>query len=397
MSACPYCNSPLQEKLNFCIECEKQIKCLQCGEFLFPNKSRCLICGTHIVDMRSENSQTLPVNTYRLKESRDENSYKREVELQITDNAVEKITPVISYFTQIPGNNAGYKQLALSSKEEIVENLEEEIHDKEEDAIEQNEIINHELSKTSITQKEGDLASKLFVKDGDYLKPREADFKGEKKKDQQQRFLLLYVWAYPTIFPGQLPSKQHLLDAAKKLGLLDPNWYPYFDEVSGQYFTHTQDGYQLNFSGEKQANSLLSAIMDENVKGYEYWKPKVSRKRLPVNRDDKTKLEQWRQMPSRGNSFEILSLKDDKDYALFALYDLTKEIKVLSSVKPALAFEYLTSRYEKISVKKDAFRNTLAREYNQKFFRKTDSGEYFLTEEAEKLVESWLVSGRKTN
>ena len=53
---------------------------------------------------------------------------------------------------------------------------------------------------------------------------------------------------------------------------------------------------------------------------------------------------------------------------------------------------YFTQKHTTISGKKNSFMTALAHERNKKVFGLNPAGEYFLTAEAEKQVESWRVS-----
>jgi hypothetical protein len=60
-------------------------------------------------------------------------------------------------------------------------------------------------------------------------------------------------------------------------------------------------------------------------------------------------------------------------------------------VKSSLAYDYINKRYKTISTSWKNFNNTLSRDIYEKYFEHTPEGLYYLTHEAESLVEIWIA------
>lgn len=221
---------------------------------------------------------------------------------------------------------------------------------------------------------------------------KQPDYKGKNKKAQQERFVLLYVWAYSLIFNEAVPSKRHLNQAAKKNGILDANFSTYTNEISHHYFITSNGTFKLNHGGSRKIQEILSEIKDLELKGVDYrnFKRKSGRKNSRITKEENDKINQWINMPSKLKNFDIRKLSNNSHFAILALYDITKELKVETSVKPVLAYQYLKKRHETVSITQKSFSDALSAKNNKKYFEKTPEGLYYLTQEAEKLAEDWI-------
>jgi hypothetical protein len=87
MKMCPYCSAEINAQFNFCVECERQVKCTKCGSDLLPGKSKCLVCGTPTV---SDTSPSSGFNEYFFEEDQSKDKYRRQVRLKFSDTAIDK-------------------------------------------------------------------------------------------------------------------------------------------------------------------------------------------------------------------------------------------------------------------------------------------------------------------
>ncbi len=221
------------------------------------------------------------------------------------------------------------------------------------------------------------------------------DYKGRSRKQQQERFILLYVWAYNEIIKEPVPDRKHLAKAAKDNAIYDTNFRAYFSTLAKQYLITADNSYRLNPAGRDEVKQILIEMKDDTLKGFAYWegtKPRAKRTRL--NNDDLETLSQWLEMPSKCNNFDVRTFTKTYHWPMFALYDLTKELGVRDSVKPALAYKYLVKRYKTVSVKQNQFSQAMSRKENANKFKRTNEGLYYLTPEAEKSVEKWVREGQ---
>jgi hypothetical protein len=381
---CQYCDTTINEEYNFCIDCEKQVKCLTCGSYLLKNKSKCLGCGTLVCIPQST---VAPMNTFSLEEEQSEISYSRKLNLSFTDTAIDKVAVVLSGHVPLtPSINTrvGSKQSnCIPSQQAVLEELSIETTIQAH-SVETGKVLNI---------LEENIAANYFDKDGqDYLISRSPDYKGKNKKTQQQRFILLYAWAHYLFFK-QSVTKDHLSQAAKINKIYESkNYAGYFSEVAKKYFMNIDGAFKLNPAGQAEVNTILSEMQDEEVKGAEYWSP--SRKSIvrvsKITKEMEQEIDEWIIKPSRLENFDVRKIKTAADYALFAIYDITKEIKEKESVKPIIAYTYLVKRYKTISIIQNKFTTVLSNKAYSKYFERTSDGSYYLTQEAESTVEKWI-------
>ena len=97
-----------------------------------------------------------------------------------------------------------------------------------------------------------------FEKDGQgFLVSKNPDYRGKDKKTQQERFILLYVWAYHSIYQEAVPNKKHLSQAAQKNGIYSKNFSTYTNEISNRFFIKSDGTLKLNPTGSKEIEKLF--------------------------------------------------------------------------------------------------------------------------------------------
>ncbi|WNZ25435.1 hypothetical protein HJG54_22985 [Leptolyngbya sp. NK1-12] len=154
------------------------------------------------------------MNNFSLEEEQTESNYSRKLNLSFTDTAIDKVASVLG----------GYVPLTPSPKTREVAQPQQRLvlpfspTTMENEQSEEQEDLNGEVVE-AISQDVTNDKSPLdyFEKDGQgFLMSKNPDYRGKDKKTQQERFILLYVWAYNAIFQEPVPSKKHLSSAAKK-------------------------------------------------------------------------------------------------------------------------------------------------------------------------------------
>ncbi|RUS94237.1 hypothetical protein DSM107003_37680 [Trichormus variabilis SAG 1403-4b] len=354
-------------------------------------KSKCLSCGTLLTIPQAISPS---MNTFSLDEEQSDSHYSRKVKFSFTDASIDKVASVM-------GGHVPLTQIVNSQRPVIREQqqllpsfqkpLEETHHSQNEELIEQS--INHSSQKNS----DANDPLNYFEKDGQgILISINPDYKGKNKKSQQQRFSLLYVWAYNLIHQEPVPNKEHLNQAARTNGVHDKNYSTHLNDVASRFFIKSDGTYKLNPGGQLELKNILSEMQNLEITGFEYWSQtrKNSSRGSRITKEETQKIEEWIQMQSRCETFDVRKLETAVNFALFALFDLIKELKVQEAVKPGLAYEYLIKKYQTVSVKKDNFTKALTngKEYS-KYFNRTHEGLYCLTVDAESLVEEWLNQG----
>jgi hypothetical protein len=237
-------------------------------------------------------------------------------------------------------------------------------------------------------------ASALFEADGDgSLTAIEKDFKGKNKKDQQKRFALLYVWAYHQLIGQPMPSREHMLAAAKKAHLFDSAFARYFDELVRESLYPSGTGLKVKPQEEAGlVQEILAEIDNRSITGAPYWKGslRTKSKRARLSGEEEQTVIEWVSLELNIGPFDIRSLQNGTNYAMFAFWALTRKLRVAPAAKPKMAFRYLKERYKTISIKLRGFTDALSRPSNSTKFKRNEDGLYYITEEAEREVVSWL-------
>jgi hypothetical protein len=390
MPDCPYCNVIINEAYNFCVNCEQQVKCIACGSYLIKDKSKCLKCGTPL-----SASQTIatPMNNFSLEEEQSDNNFSRKLNACLTDAAIDKVASVLSGYVPLTPPKSPTKHVTQPHQQLDLPFLQTSANNGQ---LDQSVITDDETVETTAKSiSDNNSASDYFDKDKEgFLISNNHDYKGKNKKLQQQRFSILYVWAYNAL-NGEAVPNDHLTQAAQRNGVYDKNYPTYLKEASNRFFTRLNDTFKINPSGRAEVSKIQAEMQDSDLSGSEYWNPtrKKSNRSPRVNKEDEQRIEQWIQMPSKFVNFDVRELKTTYELAIFALYDITKELKVETAVKPSLAYEYLTKRYKTVSISNKNFSNVLSDKKYKKYFEHTSEGLYYLTQEAESLAESWISKG----
>ena len=392
MSNCPYCNEKINESFNFCVKCEKQVKCLNqdCCSVLIKDKTRCLCCGVPVQKLQP--SLVAPMNTFSLHEEQSEKGYLRDVQLSFTNEATSCVASGLNGY--VPFTLPARHQKNISNEQQEVIKPPFQISAEKTTQIPNNSTLDSQSNFDINIAKDVNLNCHLNYfeqNESGYLVSKTPDYKGKNKKLQQQRFCLLYVWAYLLYFNNPV-SRENLNQAAKDNGVYDKNFANYLKDTAIRFFISNEDSFKLNPAGKAEINRILAEMQNEELKGIEYWNPKKRTSSSRMNQEDIQKIDQWIGRESRfdNQNFDIKKLNKAYEYAILALYDLTKELNVQQSVKPALAIDYLLKRYTTVSKSKKAIKEALANKNYCKYFSRTDEGTYYLNLEAEQIAESWL-------
>jgi len=331
------------------------------------------------------------MNNFSLGEEQSDSNYSRKLNLSFTDNAIDKVASILGGYVPLvppksPKHVAQQQQLASPFLQTSEEN----------EQLDQSEIIDDEAVETTAKNVlNNNSPSDYFEKDGQgFLISNNRDYKGKNKKLQQQRFSILYVWAYNSLNGEPVPN-DHLTQAAQRNGVYDQNYPTYLKEAANRFFTRLDGTFKLNPSGRAEVSKIHTEMQDSDLSGSEYWNStREKSSRSPrATKEDAQRVEQWVQIPSKFDSFDVRGLNTRSDLAILALYDITKELNVETAVKPPLVYEYLTKRYKTVSITNKNLSDTLSDKRYKKYFERTSEGLYYLTQESESLAESWIGKG----
>lgn len=382
---CPYCQKTTDPSYNYCINCEQQVKCKNCGEILVPNKSKCLNCGVALI---VDNPIAL-MNEFTLEETYSNKSSSRSVRGKLSDTAIAQVAAMISsqtrqFVPQINRKKTSPGQFALPFDTQQPEPI-DTVTDTESDSRFEPSNIKADTS-----------LSRFFVKDGEAdLVAQTKDFKGKNKKEQQIRFMLMFVGAYKELYHKPVPNQQSIFNALANSNMLDINAKAIHFQTVKKYLTSLDQGLVLNFEGEKEIKNIIADMQDDTKIGFTNWdKPAKARgKQSRLSAETEKTLKEWidRALPSNFENFDIRSLKKPIHYAMLSIYLLTKEFKVAEAVQPALIYKYLKGKFATISSPEASIKRTLTKPESGSFLLKNGDGNYYLTPKGEEEVKKWVI------
>lgn len=391
---CPHCNATFTEDYNFCPSCEQQVLCLSCGKTIVPGKTKCLYCGTAL---GSGGQQQTLLNTFSLEESHSQAERTRKVSLSFSDNAINNATPILSAYAPLS---------RMASSPNTGNLLPSPVDANVNQADLGSQVIDYKTvtsSRTIAVPQDSSMesgkrqASDFFEIDSKgLLVPHTTDYKGTSKQSQQQRFAVLYTAAYQRLVGSPVPNRTHLNTAAKQSRLYDSNFPNNVSKIIKKYLTDTDGQLKLTPSGKDFVATIIEEMENEETVGHQVRSSRPTSKRTRVNKASRSEAEQWLEKPSALGEFDTRTIKATLDWCLFALQDITKVIKVRETVIPAVAYEYLTRRYQKVPIKRESFVRAFTRSYNRKYLEQSADGGYFLTSAGETYI-SELLSGSRVS
>lgn len=398
---CQFCKKLTPLEYNFCVECDNQIKCLECGKKTFPGKEYCLACAKPLFVRPATNQAP---NQYERSVEQDGDKYKEHTRFALSDNAVHEIAPFVVSQT-MPGikarPNAPVPPTSLSNGQPIdtfYEDLSRNEY-KEKDAEHDTDAATNKSSEAQVNTNqysENSSLSRYFQHDGDSLVAVENDFKGQNWTEQQRRFILLYAKAYKDIFNKPVPNKEEIKSAAERLKIVDQNNFTnHLSRAITAHMTQMSNGLVLNTAGDKEVTKILKQMEEESPKsGYAYWSRPASApaQQSYLSKDDKARVMTWIDASVDLGQLEIRDVKTARDYALLAFWIIIHHIQKANALKWNEAMLYLTTKYDTTSVKGGAFSKAMTGKGSEKYFTKSGEGAYYLTTDGQKLVENW-VSG----
>lgn len=393
MIKCPYCGNDSSEEYNFCVNCEKQIKCtnIECKSLLLADKTRCLNCGKPVFVQETSVNE---MNSYIHTIEQTAKTYKERREIHASDNAIGQMTPMLS---GIPASRPT-RPTTIASANTPLQNAPLLVENTGADQLEDVEIdegANTTNTSVPVQSDASAKALKLFVlsQEGNLI-AKEKDFKGKSKKEQQKRIVILAAWAYNQLLQKPIPSKDYLKAVVTAANLYDENFRKmYFPETLREYITVVgNDSIALNNDGEKKANLILEEIENDEIKGAAYWEAsaRAGKKVNRTSKEDQQKVELWAKDELDTGSLEIRSLGSVRNYAMFAFWAVTVKLNKAHAIKPKEAYLYILKKYTTVPVEAVEFTKSLSRTENAKFFAKNSEGLYYLQELGQKTVESWI-------
>jgi len=396
---CQFCQSSTPTEFNFCIECDQQIKCIECGSKTFNGKDYCLKCSKPLA-VKKSNSQA-PNHYVRTVEKVGKN-YKEHIEFSLSDKAVSEIAPFVISQT-MPEHQGTPQTKKLVPNRGAEDATYEEISDKVSQSSIEQENAEVEMQNSRVGQNQTIATnpttsySKYFQRDGDILIPYDNDFKGKSWSEQQRNFIILYTKAYYEIMGQPVPDKEHYKIAGNKISIIDKgNISAYINKATTTFMSSLSNGYVLNKKGESEADNITKLMSNESEKpGYQYWvrtaSGPVAKPRL--SNEDKARIDIWTSDDVNLGELDIRNITTAKNYSLPSLWIITIHLKKAGAVKWNEAYYYLTKKFATTAVKAENFSKAMHNKDNDKLFSKSVEGDFYLSPEAQETVENW-ISGK---
>lgn len=391
---CPSCGTDTPADYNFCIACDKQIKCLNadCNKLLVRGKTFCFHCGQTLAAVESSQA---PLNNYVRKVKQRGKDYEEHTEFNVSNEAVRDLAPFIVRQAILENPQRPYSP---NFGDAIVKDATKQLDSTttvEAEAFQQLPAL-EAPKETEPPQPETakNEAARCFIKDGDFLVATQKDFKGKNWADQQRHFILLYASAYPEFFESFVPSKAHFKTAAEKASIIDPsNFSKYLTALAKRELSETSNGFVVNDDGKVAVKKILSLMADDNVDaGHRYWEHSASptTKKYRTSKADKDKVKEWAQDEVQIGNIEVRNIEKPRDYAMVSLWIITVHLHKAEAVRWNDAYYYFQEKFKTISASSESFSRAMASPSHSKYFRK--SGDlYFLTSEGQAKVEGWIA------
>lgn len=395
VSKCVYCQSDLDDRYNFCLTCNQQVKCTNCNGELVRDKTFCFHCGQPLVSQTVYRGQA---NEFTLEEKQTKSSSHRRINGHFSDEAFGQVAALFGGLTgsrpvnPLPTTYHQEPLIPIESSDGHVLDQTNELHGAGDRIPPHDPPASDDQDGSDKTK-----ALELFKPHGENeVNAIAVDFKGKTWKEQQRRFILLYVWAFNEILGHLVPAKDNVIEAMKKVNVYDKNnTSKHYQEFANEFLLSTDQGLELNIPGSLLLRDVLTEISSED-EGYVYWKKttKPSPKRTSLNKEDEQQVNEWVEKSVDTGDFDIRSLRNGTQWGMFAVWSITKRLGATSAVKPPMAYRYLTKKYTTVPVNQNAFSEALRRKNNANKFQKNADKNYYLTQQAEKEVESWIAAGK---
>ena len=137
---------------------------------------------------------------------------------------------------------------------------------------------------------------------------------------------------------------------------------------------------------------------DENAQaGYSFVERPSGNSSKKINRlskDDKSEIEKWISDEVILDKLDVRDIKGGREAAMLSLWILKTKLNKAKAISIPAAFYYLNRKFTTVSVSPEAFTMAISKSKDaEKWFQKNNDNEYFLSTDAQKLVEDW-VSGK---
>lgn len=394
MNNCPYCSTVVDDQYNFCISCERQIRCIQCKSLLLAHKSKCLVCGSPLVTSSDSVSHQ---NEYSFEEERTNSDYKRQVRLKFTDSAIDKVGQYLPTYIftgsslTLPNKDTSLPRETPSLSANV--GTEQPIP-----PVYPNSIQEEGMQQTVDSSKVG-WTDKYIFRNGERLEIKLTDFKGKTRKDQMRRFILLFVWGYNNCFAEPVPNREPITQMAKELNVWDTTFSHLITQMQKDVLLKSDDGIRLTPGTDYEIKTILDELQDSTIKGFNLRSAKSSRKsgasQPKVDNKNNTLVKEWLQKPLDLGGYDVRELEkaQPRQHVQFGLWVLKNKLQVEHAYLDAVV-NFTLQAFPKIGGVAKSMKNAVT---NKKYVGRTPTGECYLTTEGENDIKSLLPESLKSS
>lgn len=301
MPVCPYCQENLDEnyQYNFCEHCYKQIRCTNCSNFLKPNTPLCLYCAHPIQVVLPPSSVSTQMNEVSLKERSKGDDYSRELKAKFSNELSANVLNMLGI-----GKVGGHPRASGSSNLPPLDRLlndpgnppppsnmdqGEEASEPEDVSVKIEKPAEHSASTGT-----GDIAKLFGVEDG-ILIAKTSNFNGGHDKENQLRFMLLYVYAHEKLLDKPANRTAQRAEMQERKLFDKATTRNYFALLKKDYLYGDDKALKVNADGEEQSRLVLEAVLhpnDDNKSVFDVQPRKRYKKRTPTtSKEGKTNKE----------------------------------------------------------------------------------------------------------
>lgn len=336
------------------------------------------------------------MNTYTLEERVTKTTSFRRIEVKGTDNAVAAFTP------RLPLGHNTSMQPPNDVRQAFVQDdsLPALPSERESITIENSDDSTKPDEPATYSNNSDASGKNLFNEDSKYgvipsKKFRDHIQKLSSKKEKQQTFFIMYVWAYWE-YKKSTVSREQLIEAVRGEGLFDSNTQKHVKETIKNYFKNDNGSFEITpYDGADKVKSIIENIENPNftLDKPEQKSRKGGRPSGSLNKNEAAKIKPWLDKPIEGlDSFDVRKLDSAADWSVFGLYVLTKKMKVVEAVEANLLYSFLSHKYSSFPIKRKTFMNSFGN--SPKRFIKNANNAYLLTQDSEKWIEKTIENNK---
>ena len=389
MITCPYCKTEFDEQLNFCANCEKQVRCLSCGKPLFPGKTRCLICGASVAVAASISPK---FNEYLLEEEISDGSSKRKIHLKMSDTAIGAVGEHLDRYLQ------PWSQPEIMTKPQVrtpaLPALEAGTTISKTDETTVSPVSS---SGTTEAADKYAWADDYIVKVDDQIDIKITDFKGKTKTEQQRRFVLLFVWGYQRHFDVPVPDRKPIIRMAKRLNVWNTSFSDCVTHMERDLLIKNTVGLMLAPGAVKEVNQILDDLQKTELKGHTSSnRPnKKSSDKTPKENSVEALLQDWTSKDIDLAGFDVRELQkaNARQKVEFGLWILKVKLGV-EKARLGVVISFVTQKYPTIGGNVGTLQNAAR---DKKYIVRTLQGECVLTHKGEEDIEALLPESLKAS